>query len=68
MSWFGKLCRNTGLMIHYAIKPLKKSQKQVIRKEVEETKIDKNTTFRRTVIEEIEVKPDNGESDAPRVR
>ncbi len=63
MSWFGKLCRNTGLMIHYAIKPLKKSKKQVIRKEVEEKIIDKNTTFRRTVIEEIEVKPGNGESD-----
>jgi len=61
MSWFARLCRNTGLMIHHAIKPMKKSEKHVLSKKVEEKSIDKTTTLRRTTIEEIEVKRSSDE-------
>ncbi len=56
MNWFQKLCRNTGLMIHYAIKPLRKPQKTVTKKTVEEERVDDTTIIRRTTIEEIEIK------------
>lgn len=56
MNWFEKLCRNTGLMIHNAIKPLKRSDKKVVKKQVEEERLNETTILRRTTIEEIEVK------------
>jgi len=59
MGWFTTLCRNTGLMIHHAIKPLKKSNTRILNKEVEEQKINDTTTLRRTTIEEIEIKHRN---------
>jgi len=58
MSWFTKMCRNTGLMIHQIIKPVDRDQpdKQVINKKVEEEKLDSQVTLRRTTIEEVEIK------------
>jgi hypothetical protein len=58
MSWFQQLCRNTGLMIHNVVAPLKKSDKKEIKRTVEEKKVSENVTLRRTTIDEIEVKRD----------
>lgn len=55
MDWFGRLCRNTGLMIHQVIKPVGSPKREVSR-DVQEKKMSETTTLRRTVIEEIEVK------------
>ena len=62
MGWFQKLCRNAGLMVHGIKDPIRqdakeRGTKQVVKKEVEEKQIDENITLRRTVIEEIEMKP-----------
>ena len=46
-------------MIHHAVKPLRKSNTQILSKEVEERKINDTTTLRRTTIEEIEIKHRN---------
>ena len=62
MGWFQNLCRNTGLMIHHVIAPLKKSKKTVVKKTVEEEKVDEVTILRRTTIEEIEVRKKNDET------
>jgi hypothetical protein len=59
MNWFERLMRNTGLMLHHTVKPLRKSDKQVVRKEVEETKVNDKVTLRRTTIEEIEIRRDD---------
>jgi len=56
MGWFTRLCRNTGLMVHYIAKP-EKGQKHVVSKQTQEKKISDSVTLRRTTIEEIEVKP-----------
>ncbi len=61
MPWFQKLCNNVGLMIHNATKPLRKSDKQVLKKTVEEEKVNETTTLRRTTIEEIEIRKDRSE-------
>jgi len=57
MGWFTKLCRNTGLLIHHAAKPVT-GNKKLIRHETQEHKVSETVTLRRTTIEEIEVKPD----------
>ena len=62
MPWFQKLCRNLGLTVHNVKQPIKddaaqRGSKQVVKKEVEEEKVDENITLRRTTIEEIEMKP-----------
>jgi hypothetical protein len=59
MNWFDRLMRNAGLMIHHAIKPLRKSEKQVVKKTVEEEKLNETMTLRRTTIEEIEIRRDD---------
>lgn len=65
MGWFTRLCRNTGLMIHHAAKPVA-GQKQVVRHETEEQRVSETTTLRRTTIEEIEIKQDTPDSpDTP---
>lgn len=61
MSWFQKLCRNTGLMIHGVTQPIKDDAKakpttKVVKHQVEEEERD-GVTLRRTTIEEIEMKP-----------
>lgn len=57
MGWFNRLCRNTGLMIHHAAKPVAGS-KTIVSHETQEKKISETTTLRRITIEEIEVKGD----------
>ncbi len=61
MSWFTRLCRNTGLMIHHAAKPVR-GGRQVVSHKTQEKKVSDSVTLRRTTIEEIEVKP-NGTDD-----
>ena len=58
-SWFHRFCRDSGLMIHEIVKPLKSSKREVNRK-VEEKKVSDKVTLRRTTIEEIEVKQESG--------
>lgn len=62
MGWFQKFCRNAGLMVHGIKEPIQKDARsrgktQIVKKETQEEKIDENITLRRTVIEEIEMKP-----------
>ena len=62
MPWFQKLCRNLGLTVHNVKQPIKedaaeRTTTKVVKKEVEEEKVDDNITLRRTTIEEIEMKP-----------
>ena len=57
MGWFTRLCRNTGLMIHHATMPLRKSKHQMVMNEkIEEDRVSDNITLRRTTIDEIEWK------------
>ena len=56
MPWFQQLCRNMGLMIHHTLKPVKKSERQVLSKTVEEEQVDERITLRRTTIEEVEIR------------
>jgi hypothetical protein len=63
MSWFQKICRNAGLMIHHAVKPLKKSDRKELKRTVEEKKVSPTTTLRRTTIEEIEVRQEDKDKD-----
>ncbi len=60
MGWFTKLCRNTGLMIHHAAKPVA-GRKKKISHQTQEKKISETTTLRRTTIEEIEVTSDGSD-------
>ena len=59
MTWFQQLCRNTGLMIHNVVAPMKKANKKEIKRTVEEKKVNDNVTLRRTTIDEIEIKQDD---------
>jgi len=59
MNWFERLMRNTGLLIHHTVKPMKKGDKQVVSKKVEEEKVNDKVTIRRTTIEEVEITRDN---------
>jgi hypothetical protein len=54
MGWFSKMCRNVGLMVHNVRKPDHR-EKKVVRKDVEE-RIEGDVTYRRTTIDEVEVK------------
>ncbi len=64
MNWFTKLCRQTGLMVHHITKPVDAgAQRKEVNRKVEETKIDKTTTLRRTTIDEIEIKQKRNEQD-----
>jgi len=61
MGWFTRICRNTGLMIHHAAKPVT-GKKTTVSHETQEQKINETTTLRRTTIEEIEVKNDGSDN------
>ncbi len=58
MSWFERLCRNTGLMIHHTINPPKKNERKEVKRTVEEKQVSPTTILRRTTIEEIEIRED----------
>ncbi|MFN3167358.1 MAG: hypothetical protein ACE37H_09875 [Phycisphaeraceae bacterium] len=67
MGWFQKICRNAGLMVHGIKQPIKddakaRGTKHVTKREVQEKKIDENITLRRTIVEEIEMKPNADKS------
>jgi hypothetical protein len=53
MGWFTDLCRNLGLMVHHVRHP--PTDKQVVRKQVQETR-QGDVVLRRTTIEEVEIK------------
>lgn len=62
MGLFQKMCRNLGLMVHGIKKPIQddvksRGTKHVTKREVEEEQIDENIILRRTIVEEIEMKP-----------
>ena len=61
MSWFARLCRNTGLMIHHVAKPVTK-QTHTVSHTTEEKQVNDTVTLRRTTIEEIEVTPGSQKS------
>ena len=67
MSWFTKLCRNTGLMIHHVVKPVGQSTKQThtVNKKVEQKQVGPNMTLRRTTIDEIEIRQPTDEQQPP---
>ncbi len=69
MPWFQKLCRQTGLALHFVIHPDGKRREE-IRRTVKEEKVSETVTLRRTTIEEIEVSRGNTDdrkqaADAP---
>ena len=67
MSWFTKLCRNTGLMIHHVVKPVEQPTKQThtVNKKVEQKQVGPNMTLRRTTIDEIEIRQPTDEQQPP---
>jgi len=66
MSWFQKICRNTGLMIHHTLNPSGKKQRTELKRTVEEKKVTPTTTLRRTTIEEIEIRQEKDQRDGSR--
>jgi hypothetical protein len=61
MNWFGKICRNTGLMVHHIIEPLRNdsittTRHHEVKRTTAEKQIDQNVTLRRTTIDEIEMR------------
>jgi hypothetical protein len=64
MGWFTKFCRNAGLMVHN-MKNAGESpstQKKEVSRRTEEQQLDEKTTLRRTTIDEVEVKRQEGEN------
>lgn len=57
MGFLNNICRNLGLMVHNIQHPDASPTRQIVKKEVEEEKRG-HMTLRRTIIEEIEIKPD----------
>jgi hypothetical protein len=55
MNWFERICRNTGLMLHHASGPLRRTTRRQVSRTVEEKRIEPHVTLRRTTIEEIEI-------------
>ncbi|MFA9477311.1 hypothetical protein ACERK3_03270 [Phycisphaerales bacterium AB-hyl4] len=59
MTWFTRLCRQTGLTIHHIVKPVKDdNRKRELNRKVEEKKVNDSVTLRRTTIDEIEIRQD----------
>jgi hypothetical protein len=69
MSWFSKLCRNLGLMVHNIRHPERADQPPAQRKRLRETAEEEQRgrlTLRRTTIEEIEYRSDERRDDEDR--
>ncbi|MFW5682322.1 MAG: hypothetical protein ACOC1G_04890 [Phycisphaeraceae bacterium] len=66
MSWFQRLCRNSGLMVHHIGKSVKskpgKGERHEVRRDVEESHPEPGVTLRRTTIEEIEYHADKDQN------
>lgn len=60
MGLFSQLCRNTGLMIHHIIRPVR-TQTHELNRTVEEKQVNATTIVRRTTIEEIEVRHEDAD-------
>lgn len=60
MGWFEKLCRRSGLMIHHVAdatkKPVSRTERREIGREVDEREAEPGVTLRRTTIDEIELR------------
>ena len=54
MGWFGRWCRNVGLMVHHIRRP-DHAERRVIQRRVDEEQRGA-VTLRRTTIEEIEIR------------
>ena len=59
MSWFTRLCRQSGLVVHHVLHPKSRQHGNVLRKTIEQKKVSPTVTLRRTTIEEIEVRRHN---------
>ena len=60
MGLLRKICRNSGLLVHGILQPLREErQKQELRRTVEEEQPSPRVTLRRTTIEEIEIHRDD---------
>ena len=56
-NWFTKFCRNTGLMIHHATKPMKpEGEKKIVNQTTEEKQVNDKMILRRTTIDEVEIR------------
>jgi hypothetical protein len=65
MSWFHRLCRQSGLLVHHLVKPVTPpGQKQQVSHRVEQRQ-QGNVTLRRTTIEEIEIRPAGSNPSEP---
>lgn len=66
MSWFQRLCRNSGLMVHHIGRSVKSKpgngERHEVRRDVEQTQPEPGVTLRRTTIEEIEYHKRNDEA------
>lgn len=62
MGWFQRLCRNTGLTIHHVAKPIRDDAagRKEVKRTVEEQQVSPTVTLRRTTIEEVEIKKEQG--------
>lgn len=70
MGLFSQLCRNTGLMIHGIMQPIReereKTQQQTreVSRKVEEEQVSPTVTLRRTTIEEVEIRGNGSDTKA----
>lgn len=64
MGWFSSICRNMGLMVHNIRNPEGQPpvHKKVVKKDVQEERKG-NMILRRTTIEEIEIRPEDEDSE-----
>ncbi|MCC7205268.1 MAG: hypothetical protein IT441_09330 [Phycisphaeraceae bacterium] len=56
MNWFERLCRNTGLMVHHVVQPIRQPVKHEVGRTTQEQHATPNVTLRRTTIDEIEIR------------
>lgn len=66
MNLFYKLMRNTGLLVHGIMQPIREDaqKRKVISQRVEEEKISEEVTLRRTIVEEVEIRRQPPPSDS----
>lgn len=68
MSWFQRLCRQSGLMVHHvtqgAKQPVAKRKAHEVKRDTEEQSPEPGVTLRRTTIEEIELRGDTRLGDS----
>jgi len=67
MPWFQKLCRQAGLAVHKVTTPADGTAPRTteVRRSVEESSPQPGVTLRRTTIEEVEIRADDGRGPDP---